>query len=194
MLHLPPVNIPHFPTHLPGTSLRYKPGFIHGGPGIEHDCGTSRGVGYYLEPLALLALFGRSPLSASLRGVTNGGPDPGVDVFRAVTLPLLRQLAGLEDGLELRIEARGAPPLGGGEVRLRLPCVKALPPVALTDEGMVRRVRGVAHSMRVSPQAANRLVDGARGVMNKVRFRKGGGAVVACYPGQLCMPRGGGGG
>ncbi|KFM25014.1 RNA 3'-terminal phosphate cyclase-like protein [Auxenochlorella protothecoides] len=151
-----------------GTSLRYKPGFIHGGPGIEHDCGTSRGVGYYLEPLALLALFGRSPLSASLRGVTNGGPDPGVDVFRAVTLPLLRQLAGLEDGLELRIEARGAPPLGGGEVRLRLPCVKALPPVALTDEGMVRRVRGVAHSMRVSPQAANRLVDGARGVMNKL--------------------------
>ena len=31
---------------------------------------------------------------------------------------------------------------------------------------MVKRIRGVAYSMRVSPQASNRLVDGARGVLN----------------------------
>ena len=31
--------------------------------------------------------------------------------------------------------------------------------------GMVKRIRGVAYSMRVSPQASNRLVDGARGVL-----------------------------
>lgn len=32
--------------------------------------------------------------------------------------------------------------------------------------GAVRRIRGVAHSMRVSPQSSNRMVDGARSVLN----------------------------
>jgi RNA 3'-terminal phosphate cyclase-like protein len=149
-----------------GTSLRYKPGFVVGGPGLEHDCGASRGVGYFLEPLALLALFGRKPLHITLRGITNGGDDPGVDVWRTVTVPLLRAASGAADGFELKIARRGAPPGGGGEVVLRLPVVKSLPPVSMVDEGMVRRVRGVAHSMRVSPQASNRMVDGARGVLN----------------------------
>lgn len=32
--------------------------------------------------------------------------------------------------------------------------------------GAVRRIRGVSHSMRVSPQSSNRMVDGARSVLN----------------------------
>ncbi len=32
--------------------------------------------------------------------------------------------------------------------------------------GAVKRIRGVAHSMRVSPQSSNRMVDGTRGVLN----------------------------
>eukprot|EP00887_Chlorella_sp_A99_P003908 scaffold11.g3908.t1 len=150
-----------------GTSLRYKPGVVIGGSGVEHDCGTARGIGYFLEPLAVLALFAKRPLAATLRGVTNGGADPGVDVWRTVTLPLLRALSG-EEGSELRVARRGAPPSGGGEVLLRMPTVRALPPVSLVDEGMVKRVRGVAYSMRVSPQSTNRMVDGARGVLNQL--------------------------
>lgn len=42
-----------------GTSLRYKPGLVTGGSGLVHDCGTSRSIGYYLEPLTCLALFGK---------------------------------------------------------------------------------------------------------------------------------------
>jgi RNA 3'-terminal phosphate cyclase-like protein len=151
-----------------GTSLRYKPGFVTGGA-LDHDCGTSRSIGYFLEPLLLLSLFGRKPLAATLRGITNDATDPGVDVWRTVTLPLLRQLSGVEDGFELKVVRRGAPPKGGGEIVLRIPVLKSLPPVSLMDEGMVKRVRGVAFSMRVSPQASNRMVDGARGVLNSVR-------------------------
>lgn len=33
---------------------------------------------------------------------------------------------------------------------------------------MVKRIRGVAYSTRVSPQASNRMVDGARSVLNQV--------------------------
>lgn len=32
--------------------------------------------------------------------------------------------------------------------------------------GMVKRIRGVAFSAKVSPQMCNRMVDGARGVLN----------------------------
>ncbi len=39
-----------------------------------------------------------------------------------------------------------------------MPIVRALPPVSLLQEGMVKRVRGVAHSMHVSPQSSNRMV------------------------------------
>jgi RNA 3'-terminal phosphate cyclase-like protein len=170
-----------------GTALRYKPGVIVGGAGIAHDTtGTGRALSYFLEPLLLLALFAKRPVSATLKGITNGPLDPSVDTVRNVTLPLVRRLAGLADtsaapiggvgaatgpnALELKVVSRGAPPLGGGEVHLRVPVVRALPGVggdgAMTDEGMVRRVRGVAYCARVSPQAANRAVDGCRGVLN----------------------------
>ncbi|KAI3429824.1 hypothetical protein D9Q98_010137 [Chlorella vulgaris] len=148
-----------------GTSLRYKPGFVAGGAGLDHDCGTSRAVGYFLEPLALISLWGKKPLAITLRGITNDSTDCGVDVWRTVTLPLLRQLTGAED-YELKVVRRGAPPLGGGEVFVRLPVVRQLPAISMTDEGMVKRIRGVAYSVRVSPQCSNRMVDGARGVLN----------------------------
>ena len=35
---------------------------------------------------------------------------------------------------------------------------------------MVKRIRGVAFSTRVSPQMTNRMVDGARGVLNSPGF------------------------
>ena len=34
------------------------------------------------------------------------------------------------------------------------------------EEGLVKRVRGVAYSTRVSPQMANRMVDATRAVLN----------------------------
>ncbi|KXZ50132.1 hypothetical protein GPECTOR_17g1005 [Gonium pectorale] len=151
-----------------GTSLRYRPGVVVCGMGLSHDCGTSRGIGYFLEPLLVLGLYGKKALSITLKGITNDSTDPGVDTFRTVTLPLMRKALGLEDGLELRVVSRGAAPGGGGEVVLRVPLVKELGPIKLVDEGMVKRIRGVAFSMKVSPQITNRMVDGARGVLNSL--------------------------
>ncbi|EIE18987.1 putative RNA 3'-terminal phosphate cyclase [Coccomyxa subellipsoidea C-169] len=152
-----------------GTSLRYKPGLVTGGSGLNHDCGKSRSIGYFLEPLVCLALFGKKPLSISLHGITNDGVDSGVDVWQQVTLPLIRQLADIEkDGLQMKVYKRGAPPGGGGEVHLSVPVARALPPISLTEEGMVKSVRGVAYAVRVAPAAANRMVDGSRGVLNEL--------------------------
>jgi RNA 3'-terminal phosphate cyclase-like protein len=41
---------------------------IIGGKDLEHDCGLQRGIGYFLEPLILLGLFARSPMSIRLKG------------------------------------------------------------------------------------------------------------------------------
>ncbi|KAL0039835.1 hypothetical protein WJX77_009421 [Trebouxia sp. C0004] len=149
-----------------GTTLRYFPGIVTGGSGFVHDCGRSRSIGFFLEPLVCIALFAKKPLSITLRGITNAAADPSIDVWRTVTLPLLRQATGLSDGFELKVIKRGAEPSGGGEVQLSCPVAKQLPPINMTQEGAVRRIRGVAHSMRVSPQSSNRMVDGARSVLN----------------------------
>lgn len=153
-----------------GTRLRYRPGFVHGGLDLEHDCGVSRGIGYFLEPLCLLSMFGKYPLSMKLTGITNDAIDVGIDTWRTVTLPLLRQLIGeegVQGGFELKVVKRGSAPNGGGEIMLKVPIVRnKLPPISLLEEGLVKRVRGLAFATRMSPQTTNRLVDGARGVLN----------------------------
>jgi RNA 3'-terminal phosphate cyclase-like protein len=163
-----------------GTALKYRPGVIVGGA-LAHACHPGRGLTYYLEPLLLISLFARKPVRAVLQGVTDGGADPSVDAWRAATLPLVRRAAGLGAGvdaatsllaggavgeLSLRLTRRGVHPGGGGEAALAVPALRGLPPVCLVEEGLVRRVRGVAFAARTSPSLAARAVDGARGVLN----------------------------
>jgi hypothetical protein len=59
-----------------GTSMRYKPGLISGGRALTHDCGTARGLGYFLEPLLCLALFGKKVNTQRLRGGASAPPAP----------------------------------------------------------------------------------------------------------------------
>ncbi|KAH9329493.1 hypothetical protein KI387_001601 [Taxus chinensis] len=152
-----------------GTKLRYKPGVLVGGKYLAHDCGTARSIGYFLEPLIILGLFGKTPLSITLKGITNDDKDPCVDTFRITTLPMLKHFGIPLEDLELKIVSRGAPPNGGGEVRLKVPIVQnSLTAVTWVDEGMVKRIRGVAYSTRVSPQMVNRMVDASRGILNRL--------------------------
>lgn len=51
-----------------GTKLKYKPGVVMGGRNLVHDCGVSRSIGYFLEPLLLLGLFAKKPLTIRLKG------------------------------------------------------------------------------------------------------------------------------
>jgi len=155
-----------------GTSVYLRPGIIYGGP-VTHECGLSRSVGYYLEWLVLLAPFAKQELVLTLRGVTSGLGDLGVDTLRTVTLPHLTLFLPLESvsmlssALELRITKRGAPPKGGGEVHFRSPVINALRAINFVDPGRIRRIRGIASSVRVSPQMSNRMIDAARGVLNR---------------------------
>ena len=104
-----------------GTAILLKPGIIAGGP-VTHECPLSRSIGYFLEPVVMIAPFSKKPLDLTLKGVTTDDNDLSVsttgrylepdcvftkkkaDMIRTVTLPHL-ELFGISDGLELRVSA-----------------------------------------------------------------------------------------
>ncbi|TIA90552.1 hypothetical protein E3P99_01515 [Wallemia hederae] len=148
-----------------GTSILYQPGSLTGGS-VTHSCSTSKSVGWYLEHIIPLAPFFKNPLQLTLHGITTDGTDVSVDTLRTVTLPHL-SLFGITDGLELNITKRGSAPLGGGTVSFRCPTIRQLKPLNFIDPGRIKRIRGIAHSVRVSPQLANRMVEASRGLLNR---------------------------
>ncbi|XP_060702267.1 RNA 3'-terminal phosphate cyclase-like protein [Hemiscyllium ocellatum] len=149
-----------------GTTLNFQPGLLQGGR-IEHDCHPQRSIGYYLEALLYLAPFMKRPLKATLRGITNDQTDPSVDTLKMTALPLMKRFGIDGEGLELKVVRRGMAPRGGGEVMFSCPVRRFLKPIQLTDPGKIKRIRGMAYSVRVSPQMANRIVDSARSILNK---------------------------
>jgi len=149
-----------------GTQLSYQPGALLGGR-VEHSCSLTRGIGYWLEPILALAPFCKEPLHLILTGVTNNQIDPSPDWIKASCLPVLKRFLLDDSGLELTVSKRGAAPGGGGQVVLKCPVKKALRPVQVTEQGKIKRVRGVAWAVRVSPSTANRVVETAKGVLLK---------------------------
>ena len=88
-----------------------------------------RSIGYFLEPILAIAPFCKKPLALTLRGVTNDRTDPSIDLIRLSSLPVLKRFLIVDDGLELKIVKRGAPPKGGGEVLFCCPLRKQLRPL-----------------------------------------------------------------
>jgi len=149
-----------------GTQIIYKPGLLLGGV-LEHDCHVSRPMGYYLEMLMCLAPFTKEPLSVKLTGVTCDKDDPSVDLLKLAVFPVLKRFLGTDEGLDLKVSKRGAAPDGGGEVTFSSPCRSKLRPIKFLTPGKIKRIRGTAWSVRVSPSFVNRLVDSARGILNQ---------------------------
>ncbi|TIB43122.1 hypothetical protein E3P86_00095 [Wallemia ichthyophaga] len=147
-----------------GTSILYQPGSLTGG-NISHSC-SSKSIGWFLEFILVLAPFLKHPLNLTLHGITSDPNDISVDSLRTVSLPHL-SLFGISDGLELNIKKRGSPPLGGGTVIFKCPTLRQIKSLNFLDPGKIKRIRGIAHSVRVSPQLANRMVDASRGLLNR---------------------------
>ncbi|KAF8637387.1 hypothetical protein AX17_002884 [Amanita inopinata Kibby_2008] len=148
-----------------GTAILLKPGIIFGGS-IIHECPLSRSVGYFLESVIMLAPFAKKAVQLTIRGITTDDKDLSVDLIRTVSLPHL-QLFGISEGLELRINKRGAPPEGGGEVQFVCPTIKQVKTLNFVDPGKIKRIRGIAHAVRVNPQFSNRMIEASRSILNR---------------------------
>lgn len=149
-----------------GTMLTYHPGNIVGGV-VNHECPTSRAIGYFVEPLVVMAPFAKSPLNLTISGVTNDNADLSVDLIRTVLLPQLVRFGVSDSAIELKVLKRGARPLGGGQINLKIPNVRALKSVQFVDGGLVNRIRGIAYCTRISPLMANRMQEAARSVLTR---------------------------
>jgi RNA 3'-terminal phosphate cyclase-like protein len=118
-------------------------------------CGVSIHVILRHAGIIPLALFSKTPVELELTGITNDDTDLSVDVLRAVTLPLLQNFGVW--GATLEVKRRGCRPLGGGRVILKIPPVKtALKPLHVTEEGLVKRVRGERCGVRSCCRAWSR--------------------------------------
>lgn len=149
-----------------GTSMYYSPGLLNGGE-IEHDCSVQRGIGYYLEAIMILAPFCKTCVDLKLRGVTNNTIDPTVDRIQTAAIPILKKFLSGDNEVVFTIRKRGAAPLGGGEIHFKCPNSRNLKTIQLEDSGMVKRIRGTACSIRVSPAIANRIIESAKSVLLK---------------------------
>lgn len=146
--------------------LQFSPGTLIGGQFI-HDCQLERSISYYLEVILALAPFCKTPIQATLNGVTDDQIDPTVDALKLSALPLLKRFLGdvEQPKLDLKVVCRGFKPEGGGSVSFSCPIVRQLQPVQCSDAGKVKRVRGVSVAARVSPQMSNRLIDTSKGML-----------------------------
>ena len=152
-----------------GTAVTFEPGQLTGGK-ISHDCVTSMSVIYYLEPIAALAPLCKEPLILQLKGSTHDGSGHSVDLFRSVTLPLLQKLGVAADEnaqLSFKVVTRGYGAENNGCVVFTCPTLKYIPPVELTKEGLVKRVRGVFWSAKMNREFSVRFVEAARSILNK---------------------------
>jgi RNA 3'-terminal phosphate cyclase-like protein len=144
-----------------GTQIRFEPGMLHGGE-LALDCGTSRCLSFFLEPLLVLAPFCKLPISAKLKGVTNAWNELSVDAIRATWLPVFNKFVINDENLDIKIASRGFLPDGGGNVHFTAPIVKTLRPIQRINPGKISKIRGLAYVCRVSPSLAARMIDSAK--------------------------------
>ena len=105
-------------------------------------------------------------LDVTLKGYTNAPLDESIDSFRAATLPLLKA-CGVTATVSTR--QRAVPPEGRAAVHVTVDSLRSIEqPIRLTEEGLVRRIRGVAWTMNMGPQNAKAAFSSAKGILLKL--------------------------
>lgn len=143
-----------------GTVLKFSPGIIINNASnapIQFDCGNERGIGFFLEGILPLIIFGKNKLDLILTGISSTVDDIGVDVIQLVQIPLLKKF-GLQD-VDFKASSRGE----NCEVSIKATPIRKLNSVRLTDPGKIKKVRGVAFTSKMNVQMGNRAAYAAKG-------------------------------
>ncbi|CAI2344345.1 unnamed protein product [Caenorhabditis sp. 36 PRJEB53466] len=148
-----------------GTQVIFRPGMITGGV-VNVDCGINRCISYFLEPLILLSPFCKLAMTIKLKGVTNSPGEISVDGIKAGWLKVYNKFVLNDEKLDIKIQARGLKPDGGGVVVFTAPIVKTLRPVKRQQAGKVCKIRGQAYVTKVTPSLAYRMIDSAKKAMH----------------------------
>lgn len=115
----------------------------------------------------MLAPFSKNAFRLKLKGLTCDNLDQTIDGLKSGSLKILSYF-GISEGLDLKILKRGAPPQGGGLIEFVCPVVANLSPIDLCDPGSIKKIRGIAAAMRISPQVTSRLIETAKSDLERL--------------------------
>ena len=109
------------------TRLDFKPGSIiqnHFENEIVFDCGLTRSISYFLEPLFILGLYSKDYLELTLTGITNDNVDITVDTLKNSLVNFMKEISNDMIFAEIEIIKRGFRPSGGGRVKFKINYLK----------------------------------------------------------------------
>lgn len=94
-------NGSHIEISYTGTTIIYRPGIIIGGD-LTHNCPDTKSIGYFIEPMLMLAPFSKKKFSIIFKGLTNmPGNDTGVDAIKWGLLPVMEKFGVREVSLHI---------------------------------------------------------------------------------------------
>jgi RNA 3'-terminal phosphate cyclase (ATP) len=120
--------------------------------------GSAGAVTLILQTILLPLALAAGDSIVTLKGGTHVAWSPSVTYIEQVYLPLLRQI-GIE--AEVKLNAWGWYPRGGGEVELRVKGGASFKSLQLLERGHCRQVRGLAVVTKLPVHIAQRMVERA---------------------------------
>jgi RNA 3'-phosphate cyclase len=158
----------------------FRPGAVQAGRFLI-DVGTAGSVTLVLQACLPVAFGAPDGVRLEVTGGTDVRWSPPLDAYARVFLPWLHRLGAAADLETIR---RGYYPRGGGKVEAVVRPAAVWSRLELSDPGVVRRVRGIAHVSNLSAEipkrmkhAAMRRLHGLADVKIEERVYAGGEAI-----------------
>ena len=151
-----------------GDSIKFQPGIIINNDNREltFDCGQSRSISYYIEFLALIALFGKTDLEIILTVITNDNVDVSIDTLAQLLPNIIERFNLTTKHIIIKVNKRGFRPNGQGIAYLKVQKINWLDNCNWMKEGLVKRIRGTCYASKASVNIIGRIIASAREVFN----------------------------
>ncbi|MEM1689215.1 MAG: RNA 3'-terminal phosphate cyclase [Candidatus Hadarchaeales archaeon] len=139
------------------TEIHFYPGKILSG-NYRIDIGTAGSTTLILQTIMPPAAFADGSITVEISGGTDNPMAPPIDFWKNVTLRILEKM-----GYRAKIEClrRGHYPVGGGLIKAEIEPIEILKSIVLTEPGKVERILGIAHSVKLPPNVAQRMAHAA---------------------------------
>jgi len=131
----------------------FRPGTIAGGR-YTFDVGTAGSVTLVLQACLPVAFAAPATVTLKLLGGTDVRWSPPLDYVAKVVLPMLRNFGG---DAQVVLVRRGYYPRGGGAIEVAIRPAAAWSPIRLTEQGPLRRIRGIVHVSHLQEDIPKRI-------------------------------------
>jgi RNA 3'-phosphate cyclase len=148
------------------TSVEFIPGEVRGGR-YKFDVGTAGSVSLIIQAVLPVVIRADSPIELELIGGTDVRMAPPIDYMRNV---FLKNLSLIGINVELQLIKRGHYPRGGGRVILRINPISKIRNIEVVKLGEVRKVRGLAHAVKLKRDIAERIALSATKILKNEGF------------------------